>query len=252
MKQIIDHLRKHWVKYGFETVAIVVGILGAFELSNWSENQKLRNREVTYLTNLKGDLERQLTTIELQIEFEQEAVSKIRGILDIIQAPPYDTKALDSLLGSSARRTFVVDDPVFEDLKYSGNLAIISDVGLRNSLLLLYQKLEYTEKVIDRNNEMWIDRTMEYVVESGIADFGYLKSIQLSNLPVIALDSLTFPGAGRIAQERLENESFRFTLHNKLSYWSKVSKASVLFMEEVREQCSQMIQHVSMQLEQLQ
>jgi len=44
MKQIVKHIRTDWVKYGFETLAILVGILGAQYLSNL--NEKRLEREI--------------------------------------------------------------------------------------------------------------------------------------------------------------------------------------------------------------
>ncbi len=35
MESIIRYLKNNWLKYGFETAAIIVGILGAFALSTW-------------------------------------------------------------------------------------------------------------------------------------------------------------------------------------------------------------------------
>lgn len=34
--RVFKHLRTDWFRYGFETLAVVVGILAAFALENWN------------------------------------------------------------------------------------------------------------------------------------------------------------------------------------------------------------------------
>ena len=57
MKKILDHLKKNWIVYGFETLTIVVGILGAYSLNNWNENRKQRKDDIHFLYSLKSEIE---------------------------------------------------------------------------------------------------------------------------------------------------------------------------------------------------
>lgn len=59
-KRIVKQFRSDWIKYGFETIAIVVGILGAYYLSNWKEHRVEKETEMEYLKNLLVDLENQV------------------------------------------------------------------------------------------------------------------------------------------------------------------------------------------------
>ena len=54
--KILSHLRSEWFRYGFETLAVVVGILVAFALDNWNESRKQEFLEIQYLKGLKVDL----------------------------------------------------------------------------------------------------------------------------------------------------------------------------------------------------
>ena len=36
MRNILNHLKANWIKYGFETVAIMAGILGPVEFETWN------------------------------------------------------------------------------------------------------------------------------------------------------------------------------------------------------------------------
>ncbi len=54
--KIFKHLRSDWFRYGFETLAVIVGILVAFALDNWNEERKQDLIEIEYLNGLKSDL----------------------------------------------------------------------------------------------------------------------------------------------------------------------------------------------------
>lgn len=47
--KIIEHLKSDWFRYGFETQAVIVGILSAFALENW------RDAEIENLISLLAD-----------------------------------------------------------------------------------------------------------------------------------------------------------------------------------------------------
>jgi len=51
--KIIKHLRSDWFRYGFETIAVVVGILVAFSLENWNEKRLEKQRVNFGLTALR-------------------------------------------------------------------------------------------------------------------------------------------------------------------------------------------------------
>ncbi len=46
MNKILNHLKENWIRYGFETLVVTVGILGAFMLNNWNQNRiKLKEEQ---------------------------------------------------------------------------------------------------------------------------------------------------------------------------------------------------------------
>ena len=68
MKKIINHLRENWIKYGFETIAILIGILGALSLENLNEDRNDRKKEYILLQQLKADFEINQQLIEEGLE----------------------------------------------------------------------------------------------------------------------------------------------------------------------------------------
>ena len=45
MIRIFEHLKTDWFRYGFETLAVIVGILSAFAIDSWDEERKEIKRE---------------------------------------------------------------------------------------------------------------------------------------------------------------------------------------------------------------
>ena len=54
--KIIDHFKSDWFRYGFETLAVVVGILVAFALENWNEERKSEDQTSIFLNNISSNL----------------------------------------------------------------------------------------------------------------------------------------------------------------------------------------------------
>ena len=71
MKKIINHLKENWIRHGFETLVVTVGILGAFTLNNWNEWRKDRLKEKEILTDLIENL-----------NYNKNTIQKITGILN--------------------------------------------------------------------------------------------------------------------------------------------------------------------------
>lgn len=241
MKTIILHLQKHWIKYGLETVAIVVGILGAFMLSSWHEEKIEKEKEAMYLSSLLDDLERQLDVIQFQREFEMEMVSNCEAALHCIHKPPFDYSEYNNYATKISRKSFVVNNPVFEDLKYSGNLSIISSFELRNDLLDFYQHMDYVETVFANNNSTWADGFSIDMINLAVADLSYTKDMTLATGFDFFIDSEPFINADQIIQSQLENNLLRFTLYNKLNLRGRVSTVHVHLLNDLEEKIHTLI-----------
>jgi hypothetical protein len=52
MKKLLKHLKENWIRHGFETFAILIGVLAAFSLSNWNEGRNAKKQERIVLQQL--------------------------------------------------------------------------------------------------------------------------------------------------------------------------------------------------------
>ena len=107
MKRIIDHLKENGLKYGFETLVITIGILGAFGLNNWNDNQKERKQEEEIVIDLHGDF--------------RKNVVEIRRVIDINYLGLKSTVATIQLIGPYPSNSvrFDIDSLIFLALEFS-------------------------------------------------------------------------------------------------------------------------------------
>ena len=235
MKNPFRYLKDNWLKYGFETAAIIVGILGAFALSTWHEIRKEDDSEKAYLVNLMVDLESHLENIENQITFENTVRKNCVEILDLIGEAPYDIPQLNSRLSQLGRRSFVISRPVFEDLKYSGHLSMISESSLRHALFKYYQYVDYIEMVVASNNSSYVDK-MSYQVmfDIPLLDHGFTKNLTVGLDLDFSLDVEPFSGSDELIISQLENNKVRFTLHNMMVMRGRTSTLQAYLLDELK------------------
>jgi hypothetical protein len=139
MKKILAHLKLEWWKYGLETIVVVMGILMAFALNNWNEDQKALVNELVLLKELKNNLETNVVNLEGDIKTQILGANRISFLIDHLnhRRPYHDSLAVlfefidhvpDIELASSA----------FETLKSSG-LGMLSSDSLRQEVINLFE-----------------------------------------------------------------------------------------------------------------
>jgi len=74
MKKILEILKRKWAEYLLEIFVIIIGILGAFALDNWSEQNKNSVKEKEYLRDIHEDF------VKNKSHFELVQASMERGI----------------------------------------------------------------------------------------------------------------------------------------------------------------------------
>jgi len=184
MIKFFRHIRKDlmetgktskYFKYAIgEIILVVIGILIALQINNWNNHRIDSNRESNYINNIERDLNKQLKAIDTQIKFETEVAANCK-----IALKPYNetnTLKMDSTMAVAlgvieSRRTFLNPNPAYTELISSGNIALIKNEIFKNELINYYQELERIEKVIDKNNSLYIDQEFNPTVHKlGVVD----------------------------------------------------------------------------------
>lgn len=82
MKKTIIKLKENWILYGFETIVIIVGILGAFSLESLNDNKKMKETEYKLLNEMVSGLKRDLNTLDYNITLHEGGARACQIILE--------------------------------------------------------------------------------------------------------------------------------------------------------------------------
>jgi hypothetical protein len=122
-----------------EIVLVVIGILIALSINNWNEKRISRNKEVKYFEGIKSDLLADIISLDNHLKTRANKIESARDIIEHIEGKPIDdyvelnNKIFDIVASSHFKETNIT----FDELKSSGNLNIISNDFIKNTLLEL-------------------------------------------------------------------------------------------------------------------
>lgn len=155
--RLLDESRfTRYVAYAFgEIILVVIGILIALSISNWNQRRSERTQEGIYVQNLARDMRAQLKALEIQQGFEEKYRDAAMPMLKHYYANDeilMDSIFWDRITTLSERKTFVPSTPTYTDLLSSGRISLISDIALKDSLLLYYGELDRVATIIQNNN----------------------------------------------------------------------------------------------------
>ena len=138
MKKIFIHLRENWIKYGFETLAFLVGLLLAFSLNNWNEERKDRILEIEILIEIRQNLIQDLGDHNQNKDFLNHVVRSSKIVLDHLNndLPYHDSLASHfAWLPMTAKFNYVNSG---YELWLSEGISIITNDSIRSQISNLY------------------------------------------------------------------------------------------------------------------
>ena len=128
-----------------EIVLVVIGILIALQINTWNEGRKLLKNETLYLTRLLSENTQDISTFSTFIEELEKGNQTIENFSMSLKGKTIN----DSLLIQSANEYFKYgsifpifssSSSTFEDLSSTGNLKVITNRNLRDSIVQHYAK----------------------------------------------------------------------------------------------------------------
>jgi len=134
-----------------EIVLVVIGILIALQINNDNEIRKSREKELHYLNNIKSDLQLNINEIQDYIDIRSRRIVSANKVIEHFEGKPLtDLDEFNrNIVNIYTWRKFYQINNTFQELTNSGNLALISNDSIKNTLLnleTLYKKLKYEEE----------------------------------------------------------------------------------------------------------
>ena len=239
MNRILSNLKENWITYGFETLVVIVGILIAFGLNNWNQTRLNRQLERDYLERLKIDLiydksyyQRRSSESQKRVENYKLAIDKLYNIQETVQ----DAGEI-MLLADWDTEHLSVQDFTFKELNSSGNLGLIQNVSLRDSLISYYKEVDAVAKHVQEINEWSVERLNNYSFryQIGASRFEQRREYLIEN-PEQLLKDFNDPGSKSfiayeqaISAYQLKNETFFF-------YFSEMEDRTERLIQKLNDQ----------------
>lgn len=183
----LKHLKSDWFRYGFETLAVIVGILIAFALDNWNEERKLKKDEISMLKNFSESLKNDVVAFEYPLQINPRVSNSIEVIIESIEKDiPYHDTLKYNFRNTAYLWAADINESIFETLKSKG-LSLISNEQLRQHIIDVYDAgntrykfliREYREMLLDASDNIYNTRFDEFWKKGEMVplDFEKLKN----------------------------------------------------------------------------
>ncbi len=161
MKAIFSHLKTDWYRYLFDIIVVILGIMIAFSLNNWSESKKQVRLEQQYYKDILQELNEDLLKIKENRAFNNYLVPRYSLAKDIILT---DTKRqkVDDLgrisLELMLKSDFKKEVSIYDALSNSANLDLISNKDVLRQLQnlgSLYKNINALEVFSSDKNQVF-------------------------------------------------------------------------------------------------
>jgi hypothetical protein len=147
-----------WQRLAAESIAIVAGILLAFAIDAWWEEQGRIVEEIESLGLIHRDLTDTVEQLAGYRDFAEVGAHAAIDAYGAITGPgPYDAEVIRDDMLLVDRRTVVIPRAAYTDLLSTGNLRVIKDRVLRDELIRFYESAARMERVIQKNNDWVLD-----------------------------------------------------------------------------------------------
>ncbi|RLD93292.1 MAG: hypothetical protein DRJ29_09325 [Bacteroidetes bacterium] len=149
--KFLKHLKDNWFRYGFESLAIVVGILAAFALESWNDQRKTRIAADVYAQKIISDIVADTIKINRLIDncmIIQESIDAYFQLFDQGNTPLSDLIDSAENISISLFRYLPINH-TFLDMQSSGNTVLLNDEQ-RISLMELSNNQEFLQIIIDK------------------------------------------------------------------------------------------------------
>lgn len=161
LRTIYNHLKSTWYQYVLEIIVVILGILIAFNLEQWSETRSNQKKEIEMLKEFQRGLSADLSELRYIIRFHENSIRSSRMILKVIQENlPYHDSLDVYFSYTHAFSTFSGRMGPVEQLKNT-NLALVSNDTLRLAIISMYDetypRIRLVEQAIKRDYEQLRD-----------------------------------------------------------------------------------------------
>jgi hypothetical protein len=139
LRRLTKHVKdQNWFAVVLDFIIVVVGILIAFQITNWAAGRADDARAKTYLERLGSDINTDIITAQRKLKFWSQVSAYGTLGLDYAETGQANGKSDWQLLlayfQASQVDEFFVTDTTYQEMRSAGELSLIKDETLRETL----------------------------------------------------------------------------------------------------------------------
>jgi len=125
--RFLKHLRSDWFRYGFETLAVLVGILAAFALENWNEERQAKNQAISFLHHIASNIEEDIEELEALMIYVDRSILRSESLISSFKQRSFNEhEATNYIAWLNVEKRFQVNRSGMDALINSGRLDLLS------------------------------------------------------------------------------------------------------------------------------
>lgn len=222
-----------------EIVLVVIGILIALQINNWSEEYKDRKLEQSYYCRLLEDTNQDNLLLDKLIEENQVRINASNRLIHLLQqAKPERREVIAATRAciSQIRFRFRPSTSAFDDIKSSGKLQVLKDLAVKKQLLSYYASMEAYGDISDINANSSLavyNNPAKDFFEIGMQELDFVKGeIDSTLVDVDKLKSQSFP-TGEIRRQLLSDAMMYLYSNARKKANYELMRAEILTMKEM-------------------
>lgn len=194
-----------YFKYAIgEILLVVIGILIALSINNWNQNRNDAKKEISYLNNLLTELDSNKDWSEFYIEFSKKQYVAANYLSDVINSK-VDSIDVETFVDAIFRCHYLphpnFGKNVWEELKSTGDLSIIKNKKLTQSLSSYFNYLDYP---VNLEKEWGLTHIKYRDLANEIIDFEIVKKIAEKRVKSNKIDNSLIESKFAIDRQQLK------------------------------------------------
>ncbi len=239
LRRLAEQLREqNWTAITIEFVLLVVGVFLGIQVANWNETRLDDQRARAYLERLSSDLDEELNAIDKRVEYVGRSLRDGEAALEWAE----DGKLIDdsawqtvlAFIHASRILPYSPADGTYQEMRSTGELGLVRNVGLRTALTDYYVTGTYARAdYILRLNPDYRTR-VRGLTPLRVSRHIFAQCFDLASVTHAICES---PIDEAAAQDLLRRFAEHPTLMQELAFWADSARLQVEILRLMRTQC---------------
>jgi len=174
LRRVIDHFRKQeWTAIAIDFLIVVIGVFVGLQVSNWNGQRQTRHLEGYYLSSLSQEIEENIEAFDNWKTLESQRREMAGDFVRALNASAStDQELYDAGVQFMTEAWwlpyFNPTMTVFNDMNETGNLQVIRNKALRESVIALYKDYTTSAESLQTNKDwaLSLDAQLTYQTEA--------------------------------------------------------------------------------------